>query len=248
MMRGGSHHERMTSRLQKSLRQRGVVATVRSVRRRIAIAASALADRHFDRVFGTETRGVVENADLRDVTSANLARGIRYQPTRAIPFRRLLGAARIPAEGAFVDLGCGKGRACMLAVMHGFAKVTGVDYSPELCRIAVRNFDAFRRRTGRNFTSTVRSMDAADYAFAPDDTVLFLYNPFDAAVLAAVLARLRTSLDAHPRRVWFVYHNPVWRDVVETSGLFVRAGDWSFGGYQFAVYRHDGPGPNDRLR
>lgn len=238
----------MTSRLQKSLRNRGVMATARAARRRIATVAGGLADRHFDLLFGTETRAVVENADLRDVASANLARGIRYEPTRAIPFRRLQRAARIPSEGAFVDLGCGKGRACMLAVLHGFTNVVGVDYSPELCRVAERNFEVFRRRTGRNFRSTVRAMDATEYTFAPDDTVLYLYNPFDSLVLSAVLARLRASLDAHPRRVWFIYQNLMWRDTVEASGLFVLAGEWSFEGCRFAVYRHDGPAPHGPLR
>jgi SAM-dependent methyltransferase len=238
----------MTSRLQQSLRDRGVVATARAARLRLAIAASVLADRHFDLVYGTETSAVVENADLRDVTSANLARGIRYEPTRAIPFRRVLRAARVPSEGAFVDLGCGKGRACMLAVLHGFASVVGVDYSPELCRIAARNFEALRRRTGRRFRSTLRAIDVTDYVFAPDDTVLYLYNPFDASVLSAVLARLRASLDAHPRRVWLVYSNPVWRETVEGAGLFARVGEWSFGGCQFAVYRHDDARPGGVLR
>jgi len=237
----------MTSRLQKSLRHRGLAATAVAARRRIATIAGVLADRHFDLIFGTETRTVVENADLRDVTSANLERGIRYEPTRAIPFRRVLRAARVPSEGAFVDLGCGKGRACILAVLHGFSKVVGVDYSPALCRIAERNFDVLRRRTGRSFRSTVRAMDAIDYAFAPDDTVLYLYNPFDGSVLSAVFERLRSSLGAHPRRVWFVYHNPVWRDTVEASGLFVLAGEWSFEGCRFAVYRHDGPAPREPL-
>ena len=236
----------MTSRLWKS-HDRGAVATAHAARRRIATIAGLLADRHFDLLFGTETRAVVENADLHDVTSANLAGGIRYEPTRAIPFRRVLRAARIPSEGAFVDLGCGKGRACMLAVLHGFSKVVGVDYSPELCRVAERNFEVLRGRTGRAFHSTVCAMDAVDYAFAPDDTVLYLYNPFAATVLSAVLARLRSSLGAHPRRVWFVYHNPVWRDAVEASGLFVLAGEWSFEGCRFAVYRHDGPAPRDPL-
>jgi SAM-dependent methyltransferase len=238
----------MTTRLQKSLRDRGLVATARAARRRIATVAGGAADRHFDLLFGTETRAVVENAALRDVVSVNLARGIRYEPTRAIPFRRLLRVARVPSAGAFVDLGCGKGRACMLAVLHGFSNVIGVDYSPGLCRIAERNFETFRRRTGREFHATVRAMDAADYAFAPDDTVLYLYNPFDGFVLSAVFARLRASLDAHPRRVWFIYQNLVWRDAVEASGLFVLAGEWSFEGCRFAVYRHDGPGPHEALR
>ena len=70
----------------------------------MAVAISSLADRHFDAAFGTETHAVVENVDLSDVASQNLARGIRYEPTRAIPFRRLLRAAHIPPAGSFVDL------------------------------------------------------------------------------------------------------------------------------------------------
>ncbi len=229
----------MMSRFTRNLGERGVVATVRAARRRVAIALSELADRHFDLAFGTETNAFVENIDLSDVRSGNLPRGIRYQPTRAIPFRRVLRAARVPSDGNFVDLGCGKGRACLVAVVHGFASVTGIDYSPGLCRIAGRNLDVFRARTGRRFASSIRTMDAADYAFAPEDTVVYLFNPFDAHVLAAVIARLCQSLSTHPRRVWIVYQKPVGRRAIEESGGFACVGDWSFGGCDFAVYRSD---------
>ena len=229
----------LLTRLHKSLRDRGVMATLRSARRHASIASSRLVDRHFDWAFGTETRRMVENDAQRDVESANRARGIRYEPTRALPFRRVLRAAAIPNHGVFVDLGCGKGRVCMLAAMLGFENIVGVDYSPVLCRIAEKNIEVFRARTGRRFQSRIRAMDAADYVFSPDDTVLYLFNPFDAAVLSAVMARLRQSLATHPRRVWIVYQNPVWRDTVETGGGFVRAGDWTFGGSDFAVYRSE---------
>ena len=230
----------MIARLYRSLRSHGLPATLRSAHRRLAIAASSLADRHFDAAFGTDTHAVVENVDLSDVASQNLARGIRYEPTRAIPFRRLLHTADIPPAGTFVDLGCGKGRACLLAAIHGFSDVVGIDYSPGLCRIAERNLDTLRERTGRVFHASIRSMDAADYAFAPADTVIYLYNPFDAVVLAAVVARLERSLAAHPRRVWIIYHNPVWRGVIDERSAFTHAGDWSYGGCDFAVYRTDG--------
>ncbi len=180
---------------------------------------------------------MVENTDLRDVQSSNLARGIRYEPTLAIPFRRALRAARVPSHGTFVDIGCGKGRACMLAVVHGFDDVTGVDYSPGLCRVAERNLDLLRARTNRRFTSSIRAMDAADYAFAPGDTVVYLFNPFDAGVLSAVMARLRRSLATHPREVWIVYQNPLWREAVETGRDFAHVGDRTYGGCDFAVYR-----------
>jgi SAM-dependent methyltransferase len=229
----------MISRLQRSLRERGFVATTRSARRHLATAFDKLLDRHFDWAFGTETRTMVENANLRDVASPNLARGVRYEPTRVLPFRRVLRAARIPPDGVFVDLGCGKGRACMLAAMHGFATVVGVDYSPELCRIAEHNLGEFRSRTRRRFASSIRAMDAADYDFSKSDVVVYLFNPFDAGVLSAVIARLRRSLAAHPRRVWIVYQNPVGRDAVESTGAFALVGDWSFGGCDFAVYRSE---------
>ena len=227
----------MFSRFLKSLRERGWSATARSARRRVAIACDVALDRHFDWAFGTETRAMVENADLTDVASPNLARGIRYEPTRALSFGRVLRAAGIPPDGTFVDLGCGKGRACMLAAMAGFANVVGVDYSPALVRVAERNLDRFRARTGRRFASRIHTMDAADYAFTRDDTVVYLFNPFDAGVLSAVLTRLRHSLATHPRRVWIVYRNPVWRETIEATGAFARVGIWSYGGCDYAVYR-----------
>jgi SAM-dependent methyltransferase len=216
-----------------------MVATIRSARRHVSVVVGRLVDHHFDWAFGTETRRIVENDDQRDVASANRARGIRYEPTRAIPFRRVLQRAGIPTDGVFVDLGCGKGRACMLAAMHGFGSIVGVDYSPALCRIAEKNLEVFRVRTGWRFQSRIRTMDAADYAFSPDDRVIYLFNPFDAAVLSAVMARLRQSLATHPREVWIVYQNPVWRDTIAAGGGFVQAGEWSFGGSDFVVYRND---------
>jgi SAM-dependent methyltransferase len=210
---------------------------LRAARRRAVVAWSRVLDLHFDVVFGTDTRAKVENVDLTDVASANLARGIRYEPTRAIPFRRVLRAARIPVRGTFVDLGCGKGRVCMLAALHGFPHVVGIDYSPGLCRIAERNLERLRARTGRNFDVDIRVTDATQYAFAPDDSVVYLFNPFDEAVLTAVLERLRASLRVHPRPVWLVYHNPMHRGAIEATREYDFAGTWTFGGCRFVVYR-----------
>jgi SAM-dependent methyltransferase len=227
----------VNARLVRSLRNHGFRHTVRAGIRHLLTFVSRLIDRHFDPAFGTETRRVVENAALEDVISPNQSRGIRYEPTRALPFRRVLRRAHIPASGGFVDLGCGKGRVLILAVQYGFAQVTGVDYSRALCSAAERNLGAFRARTKRTFMSKVLAMDAADYAFTKDDTVVYIFNPFDAVVLAAVIARLRRSLERNPRAVWVVYHNPVWRASIESTGAFAHVGDFSSGGSLFAVYR-----------
>jgi SAM-dependent methyltransferase len=227
----------VNARIRRSLQNGGVRHAFHAALRHVNIAFSRFLDRHFDVSFGTDTAGVIEAGAQADVTSPNLARGIRYEPTRALPFRRVLRAARIPTDGGFVDLGCGKGRGLIVAVLCGFSHVTGVDYSKALCAVAESNLLIVRRRTRRDFTSSIFAMDAADYAFAPHDTVVYLFNPFDAVVLSAVLARLLRSLADHPRTVWLVYHNPVWRDVTEHTGAFTHVRDYSSGGSVFAVYR-----------
>lgn len=227
----------VNARLARSLRRHGLRYTFRAALRHLVIFTSRLTDRHFDLAFGTETHAVIENEALEDVASPNLSRGIRYEPTRALPFRRMLRRAQIPTDGGFVDLGCGKGRALILAALCGFSQVTGVDYSSALCAVAEKNLAAFRSRTRRTFRARVLTMDAADYAFTKEDTVVYLFNPFDAVVLSAVIARLRRSLERHPRTVWIIYHNPLWRSPIESTGAFAHAGDYSSGGCMFAVYR-----------
>lgn len=208
-----------------------------AARRRWALETSKFADRFFDSRYGTETSVLVENVALRDVTSDNLARGIRYEPTRAIPFGRVLRAARVPRQGVFVDMGCGKGRVCMLAIEYGFARVVGIDYSARLCELARKNLEIFKQRTGRKFEADIRAEDAVSYQFSGDETVLYLFNPFDGAVLGQVIEPLLTSLAARPREVWIVYHNPVWREVIERRNAFDLVGEWSAGGGRFVVYK-----------
>ena len=227
----------VNARLRRSLRNHGVKHTFRAGLRHVSALISRWLDRHFDPAFGTETRTVVENERLTDVVSPNLTRGIRYEPTHAFPFRRALKSARIPTDGGFVDLGCGKGRALILAVQCGFQQVTGVDYSRGLCAAAEKNLDAFRSRTRRTFRAKILTMDATDYAFTKEDQVVYLFNPFDAVVLAAVMARLRRSLERSPRSVWILYHNPVWRASIESTGAFDHVTDVTSGGRTFAVYR-----------
>jgi SAM-dependent methyltransferase len=228
-------------RAYRNLRGRGWAHALRVVRRRVSIAISRAMDARFDARFGSDTAGVIETSDLEDVTSPHRVDGIRYEPTRAIPFRRVLRAAGIPATGSFIDLGCGKGRSLMLAAMAGFGRVVGVDYSPGLCAIARRNLDTLRTRLAasgaRDFEYSIHAGDVASHAFAGDETVVYFFNPFGEAVLRSVLAASRQSLRDHPREVWLVYHNPVWRHVLDQASELVHVADYSFGGCDFAVYR-----------
>ena len=82
----------------------------------------------FDLRHGVQTAGIVPKWRLL-LSSANARHGIRYQP---IDETELLTALDFlsddPAKLTFIDLGCGKGRALIVAERYGFQRVIGVEH------------------------------------------------------------------------------------------------------------------------
>lgn len=117
----------------------------------------------------------------------------------------------------FVDLGSGKGRILCLAATYPFAHVFGVEHALELHELAQQNIRALG--AARRRCRDVRSLhsDAAKYRFPPDPTVIFMFNPFAAGVMARVIENLERSLDEHPREVWILYYMPVLETILERS-------------------------------
>lgn len=231
----------LVARLVSSMQRRGVGSTLALAWGSAVLYLHEGVDRYFDFVNGTETSRVVEAVDLV-ATGFHKEHGFRYHATRARPFRRLMRALRIPPGQVFLDIGAGKGRVLLMALDFGFKKLVGVDYSAELCEIARQNLDTVRRR--RDFTTPVEiyCCDAAEYDFYDDETVIYLYNPFDAVVLAEVMERLCASLRRAPRKTWLIYLHPRWHSAIESTGMFTWASLHSFGKLEFAVFTHDPAG------
>ena len=77
------------------------------------------------------------------------------------------------AAFTFVDIGCGKGRALLLAEEYPFRKIIGVEFSRRLAKIAAANAAKSARSASQWFTPT-----PANFNFPPEPLVVFLYNPF----------------------------------------------------------------------
>jgi len=52
--------------------------------------------------------------------------------------------------------------------------------------------------------------------------VIFLYNPFQRPLIAQLLGRIESSLQAISRELYIVYYNPVWADVFDASAALER--------------------------
>ena len=161
-----------------------------------------------------------------------------YEPTPLADIDRLLDAVPLaPERTTFIDVGCGLGRVVLRAAARPYRQIVGVEISPALYEVAKENRDAYRGTLACRDIRLVRA-DAATFAFPRGDLVVYLYNPFRAAILGPLLDRLCSD----PRReVVLVYHTPVERWTVDSHPGFELVSDVGFGlVYQVRREVHDG--------
>jgi SAM-dependent methyltransferase len=208
------------------------------------VIASVVEDLHvrtFDRRYGVATSGYIPLAQTSLGADAE-RRGHRYRAVNAWAFRHVLQAIAPHPIGRFVDLGCGFGRACLIAARHGFTRVRGVDMVPEFCAQARRNLQAFAAHAPRCVDVEILLSDAVDYSRSADDDVVFLYNPFPAHVLASVVDNLVEGARAGRRDLMLIYTERVLETsqtlaVIEARSMLApiyRHASW---GQAFHVFR-----------
>jgi len=151
----------------------------------------------FDLAHGTDTGGHIPGEIL---TPANLYNTAYY----AISPSTLAQALELLPEPAFdftfVDLGCGKGRALLVAAELPFHHIVGVELSADLCEIA-------RKNTARQHRIAIQHHDAATVAYPEGPLLVFLYHPFLKPVLRRVLANLTHQRARSPDPTYLLYAN-----------------------------------------
>jgi SAM-dependent methyltransferase len=182
----------------------------------------------FDREFGAETGGSV-SLDQLGILQPAARYGVRYQPIdRGVFLRalRLVQSQIVPEEFTFVDLGCGKGRAMMLAAELPFREVVGIDISPSLVESARQNLERAQIANAR-----VVCQNAANWQLPAGNLLVYLFNPFVGPVFRRVVRNLCVCSSAD---LWIIYVNPIEKSVLEGKACFVP---WKSCA-TFAIYRH----------
>ncbi len=194
-----------------SFRNRGFIGTVWR-------AVSVLEERLFDWRYGTDTVAFVKIVP-ETICSPNAFDGLDYMPTRIRPLRKVLVALNDDRDGVLVDYGCGKGRVLLVAAECGFSRCVGIEFMPELCKVARLNVARYQRKTGSKTDIQIIQTDAAEYDVLADQTHFYFFNPFEARVLRSVLERIKQSLQRNPRRAYVIYNTPKHGQVVEAVGF-----------------------------
>jgi SAM-dependent methyltransferase len=121
----------------------------------------------------------------------------------------------------FVDIGCGKGRALMVASAFPFRRLVGVEISPELCEIARANT---ARRPEWSDRISVINQDAVRFIFPDGPLLIFLYYPFlVGTIFRRVLSSLERQLRRAPREAYLLcVENPYEYEKVLQQFSFLR--------------------------
>lgn len=160
--------------------------------------------RSFDRKYKVRTSGHID-LSATSFDRSKLHRATAYGPVNAWGFQRLLKSLDLPKSYSFVDLGCGLGRACILAAEYGFAKVTGVELAPELCQVARENIRNCKVPRARTLPVQVIEGDVLEYTDRSEDDVYFMYRAFSVEFFQQVLEKLVRRGPSHKRPFTVIY-------------------------------------------
>jgi SAM-dependent methyltransferase len=210
----------------RKVRQVGFVGAVRHgsakcLRELPSFVSPVYRDRDsFDAEHGTDTEGIVGAATL-DVPDVALEHTNRYEAVAAQTFFSIMRELHIAHEQfVFVDMGCGKGRALLLAASFPFKQVVGVDISAILTGVALKNVKTFKGEPRRCEQIHLVCTDASSYELPLEKLVVFFYNPFDEHIMRLVLTNIEKSLHEFPRKIYVLYHHPVHRSLWDASAEF----------------------------
>lgn len=214
-------------KFRRAIENRGILSTLKYGSHAVAIRVRALTpaarrdarlqvetDRQFDEEYGVSTGGMVDLSTL-NIGSENWTDGVRYQPTAPGLFKSVIAASNIrPEDFVFVDFGSGKGRVVLLAALQPFKRVIGVEFSPDLNRIALENVGKHRARHPSCCPVDLVCQDASEFAIPDEPVVLYFYNPFGKRVFSRVATNIAASIEGKPRRVVVLYINPFHKEIL----------------------------------
>ncbi|HEX2683421.1 MAG TPA: class I SAM-dependent methyltransferase [Ferruginibacter sp.] len=169
-----------------------------------------------EKKYGIHTTGADELQKL-DKLGIDISHATIYMPVSYSLMEEILQRLPVTTRHHFLDIGCGKGRALCMAAHGGFTKVTGLDFSKELCENAKANL-ALTKEKLPALEYQVINNDAFYFDIPGDVDCIFLFNPFDEVVMSAVVRNLTESLKNHPRELCVVYVNPVHKELFSKAG------------------------------
>lgn len=171
---------------------------------------------------GVTTSKIIELNEL----GLNPDVGVRCE---TVSYRKLHQAFKVAKSygfNKFCDIGCGLGRAVLVADEVGFNELYAVDISPELISMAKDNLKK------RKVSAVLSCSDVNDFLIPGGRLVVYLFNPFGKERMTLLIEKLKKRQS----ETLVVYHNPKFHSCFKPSHK-VRSITWQhFGLYNETVH------------
>jgi SAM-dependent methyltransferase len=160
-----------------------------------------------EKKYQLNTSAPIELVDLT-IKSGDRSKSSRYEAINFFVLEALLQKMRdTTSEIAFTDLGCGKGRAMVVAAHYGFTQIKGIDFASEVCLFAEKNMEA----THKKFPAIQYKIfcdDVLHYNIEKSECVFFMFNPFNEEIIREFLIKIERSIAHYPRTIYMLYASP----------------------------------------
>jgi SAM-dependent methyltransferase len=210
------------SLLRWSIKTRGFAETAKLGLRKLSSSRSYPQDESihpFDQKHGVDTGGFLGGGRLAAAGGQNAFHNAGYYGISPSRFQTAIERWNeyLPANGltgySFIDLGCGKGRALMLASEYPFREVIGIELNPDLASIAADNIKIWLQSNRSQCPIQVLAQDVAAFAFPQGPCAVYLYNPFGAPVVQQLISNIEQQFGARSGILDILYVNPVAADL-----------------------------------
>ncbi len=179
----------------------------------------------FDQRCGVDTGGLIQGPDLQSGHS-NGAFNTGYYAMAPSRFQQVMqywvADETHPAleNYHFIDLGCGKGRAVLMASQYRFREAVGVELHTALAQIAENNVAAWTKAGRAVCPVRIVCQDATEFAFPGGPCLLYLFNPFAAPVVQQVIQRIEAEFADRPGKLDLIYFNPEAAEMLDAHPCF----------------------------
>jgi SAM-dependent methyltransferase len=185
----------------------------------------------FDRLHLTDTSGLIPGHVIAQGTEVKVAELTAYYGVAPSILEGLLDRwlgelhPQAPIESTvFLDIGAGKGRACLLASRYPFLRVEGVELNAPLAAIARANIDIWSRDPEANALAPIdlHHADATLHLIPAAPTLAFLFHPFELPILRRFLRHVEKSRATQPAPFDLIYANAEYDSLLDHHAAFTR--------------------------
>lgn len=157
-----------------------------------------------------------------------------YANSGGLHLEKVLMALKITPKDSIIDFGSGKGGALITLARYPFARILGVEISPELVAIARDNLG----KLGIGNVAMVTA-DAADFTDLDAYNYFYLFSPFPGSVMSRVIRNIGDSLARAPRKGIIIYFNPEFHEAVVTGSPFVKVNEFHHHELSYYIYSNE---------